>query len=171
MSHPIRTALLVSAALVLGTQGTAHGQATTYCVIPSVAARGPCSELLGREAARRDAYERLDTIAVAALLATDYLAPSSEHGGGLHTRADAIRAVREHLLAADPHPIDSIRSDSTRIRLYGDVAIVTGIETLAMTYTKREPPRRIVVRDAYTDVWVLRGGEWLLVNAQHTPLP
>ena len=37
-----------------------------------------------------------------------------------------------------------------------------------MTFTRREPPRHVVVRDAYTDVWVLRGGEWLLVNAQHT---
>ena len=42
------------------------------------------------------------------------------------------------------------------------------IETLAMTFTRLEPPRHVVVRDAYTDVWVLRGGEWLLVNAQHT---
>jgi hypothetical protein len=148
-----------------------RGESTFVRTLSSVAARGPCSELLEREAARRDANERLDTIAVAVLLATDYLAPSSEHGGGVHKRSDAIRAVREHLLAADPHPIDSIRSDSTRIRLYGDVAIVTGFETLAMTFTKHEPPRRVVVRDAYTDVRVLRGGEWLLVNAQHTPLP
>jgi hypothetical protein len=110
-------------------------------------------------------------MALAALLGTDYVAPSSEHGGGLHTRSDAIRAVREHLLAADPYPIDSIRSDSLRVRLYGDVAIVTGIETIAMTFTKREPPRHVVARNAYTDVWVFRGSEWLLVNAQHTNLP
>jgi hypothetical protein len=148
-----------------------RGESTFTRTLVAVAARGPCSDLLAREAARRDAYTRLDTIAVAGLLATEYLAPSDEHGGGLHTRSDAIRAVREHLLDPNPHPIDSIRADSTRIRLYGDVAIVTGIETIAMTFTKQNPPRKVVVRDAYADVWVLRGGEWLLVNAQHTRLP
>ena len=39
-----------------------------------------------------------------------------------------------------------------------------------MTFTKQNPPRKLVVRDAFADVWVSRGGQWLLANAQHTTL-
>ena len=53
----------------------------------------PTAQILEREALRRDAYTRLDSAAVAALLIADYLAPGAESPCCFHDRAAAIRRL------------------------------------------------------------------------------
>jgi ketosteroid isomerase-like protein len=58
------------------------------------------------------------------------------------------------------------KSDDMRVRIYRDVAVVTGISTLtgsAKGYVSG--PRR------FTEVWVRRNGRWQLVNGQSTLVP
>lgn len=58
------------------------------------------------------------------------------------------------------------KSDDMRVRIYRDVAVVTGISTLtgsAKGYVSG--PRR------FTEVWVRRNGRWQIVNGQSTLVP
>ena len=58
------------------------------------------------------------------------------------------------------------RSDDLKVRMYHDVAVVTGISTLtgsAKGYASG--PRR------FTEVWVRRSGRWQLVSGQSTLVP
>jgi Domain of unknown function (DUF4440) len=54
--------------------------------------------------------------------------------------------------------------EELRVRIYGDVAIATGIVS-----TVRDPGNK-AKRTAFTDVFVRRVGKWLAVNAQELPL-
>ena len=56
--------------------------------------------------------------------------------------------------------------DSSKVRIYGDVAVVSGVQTLtgsAKGYVSG--PRRI------TDLWVRRNGRWQTVGGQSTIVP
>ena len=55
--------------------------------------------------------------------------------------------------------------EELRVRIYGDVAIATGIVS-----TIHDPGTK-AKRTAFTDVFVRRDGKWLAVNAQELPLP
>ena len=58
------------------------------------------------------------------------------------------------------------RLDDLKVRIYGDVAVVTGLATLtgsAKGYVSG--PRR------FTDVWVRRNGRWQSVGGQSTIVP
>jgi hypothetical protein len=58
------------------------------------------------------------------------------------------------------------KSDDMRVRIYRDVAVVTGISTLtgsAKGYVSG--PRR------FTEVWVRRNGRWQMVSGQSTLVP
>lgn len=118
--------------------------------------------MLAREAAKREGYRLLDTALVGAVLAPDYMTVAvQDHGTGFGDRAKGIRSILEH--RAGGAPIDSLSSDSTRVRIFGDVAIVTGVGAIHM----RRANGPFVIRDLYTDVWHRRGGQWLLVHTQH----
>jgi hypothetical protein len=55
--------------------------------------------------------------------------------------------------------------EDLRVRIYGEVAIATGIvSTIHDSGAKAK-------RTAFTDVFVRRDGKWLAVNAQELPLP
>lgn len=95
-----------------------------------------------------------DTATLARILAPDFvhIAP----GGYFLTR-------RQHLdwVAAHPRPAGvRLRFGRLRVRLYGDVAIATG------TVLRRDARGGPVLRTAFTDVFVKRGGRWRAVNAQ-----
>jgi ketosteroid isomerase-like protein len=58
------------------------------------------------------------------------------------------------------------KSDDLKVRVYGTVAIVTGLSTLTGSSKSYVPgPRR------YTEVWVKRNGRWQMVGGQSTLVP
>jgi ketosteroid isomerase-like protein len=58
------------------------------------------------------------------------------------------------------------KSDDLKVRIYGNVAIVTGLSTLTgSSKAYVSGPRR------YTEVWVRRNGRWQMVGGQSTLVP
>jgi ketosteroid isomerase-like protein len=56
--------------------------------------------------------------------------------------------------------------DDLKVRMYGDVAVVTGLQTLTGSMKGYvSGPRRI------TDLWIRRGGRWLNIGGQTTLAP
>lgn len=120
------------------------------------------AEIIGREAERRTAYITLDTLRLASLLAEDFTAV----GAGLfRDKAGAIAAMQEH---SPRQPIDSITSDSVRVRVYGAIAIVTGINRIHMRDFTGSSVMRVVASNTTTNVWHFRSGRWLLISSQVT---
>jgi|GEM_PF-6139360 len=126
--------------------------------------------VLAREEERRQAYSKLDPKLVSDLLAEDYLTPGQEHTCCFHNKELGLQAVIEHRDAKVPHPITSMTSDQTVVRIYGNIAIVTGIETIKMTTADTPPKPYKPVKLLYTNIWQLRRGRWMLVGSAHERL-
>jgi len=86
-------------------------------------------------------------------LAADFM--NSGADGTLVERAGFLKQI------ARPIAVRDFRCDDVRIRMFGEVAVIHG-RTL---YTK---PDGAAAAGRYTDVWALRGGEWLCVCADVT---
>jgi hypothetical protein len=80
---------------------------------------------------------------------------------GFISKADQLAFLRKHPNAFP----GSKHFEELRVRIYGDVAIATGIVS-----TIHDPGTK-AKRTAFTDVFVRRDGKWLAVNAQELPLP
>jgi ketosteroid isomerase-like protein len=61
----------------------------------------------------------------------------------------------------------SAKLEDTRVRVYGNTAIITGKGTLEMF----NEGKMITLRLLYTDVYVKRKGKWQMVSWQSTRLP
>lgn len=111
------------------------------------------------EMARRQALLAADTVALSRLLAADFIEISRL--GTIRTRADNIRDIATGTLR-----LTSINYDSLTVRVYGDVAVLTGIAD--NTGTMRGFPFSGKIR--YTRVFVRRDGRWQAVLMQQTPM-
>ena len=80
---------------------------------------------------------------------------------GFVSKEDQLAFLRKHPNAFP----GSKHFEELRVRIYGDVAIATGIVS-----TIHDPGAK-AKRTAFTDVFVRRDGKWLAVNAQELPLP
>jgi uncharacterized protein (TIGR02246 family) len=109
------------------------------------------------EAKRREALLAADTVALSKLMAPDFIEISRL--GTVRTRADNIRDI-----AAGTLHLTSIQYDSLSVRVYGDVAVLTGIAD--NTGTMRGFPFSGTIR--YTRVFVRREGRWQAVLMQQT---
>ena len=88
------------------------------------------------------------------IVASDFVHPLPT--GDFVTKAQHIQFSSTHL----PPPNRKQRFDQMRVRVYGDVGVVTGI-----VLTTDEQGRE-VERTIFTDVFVRRNGRWEAVNAQ-----
>jgi hypothetical protein len=79
---------------------------------------------------------------------------------GFISKEDQLAFLRKHPNAFP----GSKHFEELRVRIYGDVAIATGIVS-----TVRDPGNK-PNRNAFTDVFVRHEGKWLAVNAQELPL-
>src|ERR1051325_2426756 len=111
----------------------------------------------GAAAARREALLSADPVALSRLLAPDFIEISRL--GTLRTRADNIRDIASGALH-----LSSINYDSLSVRLYGDVAVLTGIAD--NTGTMRGFPFSGKIR--YTRVFIRKDGRWQAVLMQQT---
>ena len=105
------------------------------------------------------ALERSDTIALKRIIADDYLITVAD-GRVLNREQDLapIIAGRLQFLSA--------KTDSLRIRIFGNAAIVTGVGT----YTVKMGDKSPVIRERFTDVYIKRDGVWQPVSSHSTPL-
>ncbi|HKA59197.1 MAG TPA: nuclear transport factor 2 family protein [Gemmatimonadales bacterium] len=123
---------------------------------PSLAAQVEDS-VKAAEAKRREALLAADTAALANLMAPDFMEISRL--GTVRTRVDNLRDIASGTLH-----LTSIKYDSLNVRVYGDVAVLTGIAD--NTGTMRGFPFSGKIR--YTRVFVKRDGRWLAVLMQQT---
>jgi ketosteroid isomerase-like protein len=79
---------------------------------------------------------------------------------GFITKEDQLAFLRKHPNAFP----GSKHFEELRVRIYGDVAIATGIVS-----TIHDPGNK-ADRTAFTDVFVRRDEKWLAVNAQELPV-
>ncbi len=106
---------------------------------------------------RRQALLAADTVALSRMLAPDFTEISRL--GTVRTRADNIRDIASGALH-----LTSVTYDSLTVRVYGDVAVLTGIAD--NTGTMRGFPFAGKIR--YTRVFVRREGRWQAVLMQQT---
>jgi Domain of unknown function (DUF4440) len=111
--------------------------------------RGYCTAQLKRDAGWLDK-----------LLAEDYTGVSSR--GVSETKADALASLKDNQNA-----YSSCVDKDTKVRVYGDAAVVTGRQIYSGTY-KGEPfkDRQVL----WTDTFVRKGGSWQVVASHATAI-
>lgn len=112
------------------------------------------------EEARGVALLHADTVALSRMTAAEFTEISRL--GVVRTRAQNMLEVATGALK-----LTSVHYDSLAVRLYGDVAILTGIADNVGEF--RGFPFTGKIR--YTRIFVRREGHWQAVAMQHTPIP
>jgi ketosteroid isomerase-like protein len=117
-----------------------------------------------------EALKQFDLKSLQSLLAEDDL--QTDFRGEVQDKASWLEAVKT--VAASDRSLDAgaasprhrwpISFDDTKVRAYGNTAVVTG----RGTYKGLKTGVVIVIR--FTNVWVKRRGAWQLVNYQATPI-
>jgi hypothetical protein len=105
------------------------------------------------------ALERGDTIALKRIIAEDYLITVSD--GRILSRDEDLAPIVGGKLQ-----FLSAKTDSLRIRVFGNAAIVTGVGIYNVKMGDKSP----VFRERFTDVYIKRGGVWQPVSSHSTPL-
>ena len=126
----------------------------------TAAATGSEDSVRAAEAARGQALLRADTTALSRLVADEFIEISRL--GTLRTKADNLRDI-----ASGSLKLQSVRYDSTSVRIYGDVAVLRAIADNTGTFHGAPFRGRIW----YTRVFVWREGRWQAVTMQQTPIP
>jgi ketosteroid isomerase-like protein len=113
-------------------------------------------EILRAEEEGRRSVLRGDTAAAERRLADDWISTNNDR---VTTRAEYLGRLKSGVI----RPPDSIEFDDLRVRIYGELAVVTG-----RAVTKMEGPDKQLATKTlrFTRVWVKRGGIWQVV-AQH----
>ena len=106
------------------------------------------------------AIVRKDRAAIADNMAEDFR--QIDGRGNLETKQSFVDGLMDPDLAIDPYTVEEFE-----IRLYGDVALLSGRSDMTGRY-KCEP---FVSRYRYIDVYVKRDGVWKIVSVQITRLP
>jgi ketosteroid isomerase-like protein len=118
------------------------------------------ADLLKVEREWLDAYMKSDIAALERIKADDYNITYST--GEVMTKAQEIAKLKSMPAAAF-----KLNTEDTRVRLYGDTAVLTG--ALIQSWTDNGKPMNVRLR--YTDVWAKRNGRWQVVAAQLTNIP
>jgi len=131
----------------------------------SLGAQGPTpagrsESVRAAEMARRDALLASDTVALSKLVAGEFIEISRL--GTVRSRADNMREV-----ASGDLKLLTIKYDSLDVRVYGDVALLTGIADNTGIYRGTVP---FSGKIRYTRVFVWRDGRWQAVSMQQTPM-
>jgi ketosteroid isomerase-like protein len=141
-----------SAGLILSVT-TVLASAAVSAAPPSPSPEASVLQLLDDWAA---AYVKHDRGAIDSILGEDFVMSTGR--AELQTRAEYL-----HKVQVDEEPHASIVRDDERVRVYGDVVLVSH------RLTRTTGARRFVFR--VTDVCVRREGGWKLVNRHVTEVP
>jgi ketosteroid isomerase-like protein len=118
-------------------------------------------EILEIERAMMAAVKAKDAGALAVFLADEFVYRT-------HFGAEADRDQFLESIVSFPVEILTLRGDELRVDVFGEVAILTGVQR-AEARLPDHPPEESAV--AFTDVFVQRDGRWLMVLAFGVELP
>lgn len=106
-----------------------------------------------------DAYKRGDIDAMNALLADDFIITTED--GATYSKTGYIAHLR-----GSPEHVAIAQNADVKVRMHGNVAVVTG----AYFEKGTSNGKPYEYRDRFTDVWVNGGREWLIF-ASHYSIP
>jgi len=147
--------LAALATIVLGLSGS-----VAMAAQDKTSASAAADSVRSLERARGEALMRADTTALSRMTADEFVEISRL--GQLRTKADNLRDIASGALK-----LTSVQYDSTTVRVYGDVAVLTAIANNAGTFRGFPFAGRIW----YTRVFVKREDRWQAVAMQHTSIP
>ena len=152
MKRIVVAAVLVSVVVSLSVAKTIHTNRVEHAVT---------------DAQRRweETLKQFDSEAMQSLLAEDDL--QTDFRGVVQDKASWMQDFKR--VAANVHSGKTqweMSFDEEKVRVYGDIAIVTGRGTF--NGRRNGEPVNHVIR--FTNVWVTRRGAWQLVNYQATPI-
>ena len=116
-------------------------------------------EILKLEDERNEAMQKGDIAVLDRTLAEDYVYVNTR--GQLHTKAERLADYQSGVIK-----YLSFKEDEYRFHIYGDTVVMTGRTSGAVEYHGK------VNRQArrFTNVYIKKGGQWLLVAHQATPI-
>jgi uncharacterized protein (TIGR02246 family) len=123
--------------------------------------RGPEQELIALEHTWKDAVVKRDAAALERLYADEYI--STDQEGMVWTKVQDIAIDTE---AATPSRVTSYKLDDLKVRVYGDVAVVTGRNTTTGTLFGKTAS----TKSRFTDVFVKRNCRWQCVADHATAI-
>lgn len=85
-----------------------------------------------------------------------------------HFGAESNKTQFLQSIASIPVEILAVRGEELKVNVYGDTAILTGVQIAAARVPEGEPEEGAV---AFTDVFVRRDGRWVMVLAYAVELP
>ncbi len=117
--------------------------------------------LLDVERSLFKAIENKDTEALSKIVADDFVfrGPGQAEVG----KSDFLKSVKSF-----PVEILDIWSDDMQVGIFGDVALLTGVQKAR---TRGKNGKDETSASAFSDLFVKRGGQWLLVVAYNVELP
>ena len=113
--------------------------------------------LIELEQGWNDAFYRKDAAFIEAILADEFMATYDDG-----SRGDKAKELA--LTAEFNQQVESAIQDEFVVRVYGDTAVVWF--TLRLVGLRQGQRAEVTLR--YTDVWVLRDGQWQCVSTQST---
>ena len=132
--------------------------ALSLLMIAGNPAASPVEQL---EDERLRALARNDAGFVERHYADDYLTTSAM-GGAVRTRSEVAARFRSGEVK-----YESASQEGRKVRLYGDTAIVTGVDILK----GNDGGQDVSGRRRFTRVWVKQDGQWRLVGHHATRIP
>ncbi len=106
------------------------------------------------------AIVRKDEAAIAANMADDFR--QIDHEGHVSNKAAFLKGIMSPKLRIDPYPVDELD-----VRVYGDVALLSGLTRMTGAYDGRA----FTANYRYIDVYAREKGGWRVVSVQISPLP
>lgn len=120
--------------------------------------------LVARLTAQADAWDkaivRKDRAAIEANMADDFRQIDSQ--GNLETKASFVADLVSPDLRIDPYSVEDFE-----VRLYGDVALLSGRTRMTGQYQGKP----FSTHYRYIDIYVRRNGEWKIVSVQISRIP
>jgi ketosteroid isomerase-like protein len=119
------------------------------------------SEILEIERDIMSAIKGKDIAALEPMLADEFIYRT-------HFGAEADKAAFLESIVSFPVEIISLRGEELKVNVYGDTAVLTGVQVAEARPPEGETEESAV---AFTDVFVRRDGRWLMVLAYGVELP
>ena len=119
------------------------------------------SEILQIERDIMSAIKGKDTAALEPMLADEFVYRT-------HFGVEADKAAFLESIASFPIEIISLRGEELKVNVYGETAVLTGVQVAEARPPEGEAEESAV---AFTDVFVRRDGRWLMVLAYGVELP
>ena len=138
--------------------------ASAFVLLQACATPADNAAEIARLTQQADAWDRAivrkDGATIAANMAEDFR--QIDGAGDLETKASFVAGLLDPELRIDPYAVEDFE-----VRLYGDVALLSGRTRMTGQYQGKP----FASHYRYIDVYVQRAGTWKIVSVQITRLP